>query len=165
MSRESTTPSPHLQARLAAALRDEAGAARHDRLLILGAAAVLGALVLFGWATQDTTQASVSAAAGGAAQTPNRTVSSGVTLAPEPPPPSGADAVRTYVSSDHPSMMLAPPDNEDQLLEALTDSARAIDAAAFSAGAFGDAPSTGATAAEAPVSGGGDDAETVADGT
>jgi hypothetical protein len=156
MSDDVTTRGRGLRAGLAAAIRDESGAARHDRLLLLGGGAVLGALVLLSWMTEEPPP---ETAAGGAvtAQAPMRSVTSSRTLAPEPPPPTDADGPRGYVSADLPAFQLAPPDTEGALLEALTDRARAEDAAAFAAGAFGDAPSTGA---EAPS---GSDTETVAE--
>lgn len=106
---------------LARFLREDCGAARHDRFLLIAGGVVVGALVVFMSARDALEGGGETVAEAPAATAPGtpRTVSSAPVWAPEPPPPAGGDGSggRVFVSSDYSEAMAHRPDREEQLLE------------------------------------------------
>jgi hypothetical protein len=102
-------------------LADECGAARHDRLFLIGGGGIVCALLVFMWATQGLDAATDSAGAvpGASAPVVLKTVSAGPLRAPDPPQAQGGEGSdsRMFVAADYSDALSYRPDHEAQLLE------------------------------------------------
>lgn len=133
MTHERKLKTPGLGRHLVRFLADECGAARHDRLFLIGGGGIVCALLLFMWAAEGLDVASDSGGAVPGASTPAlKTVSSAPVRAPDPPAAEGANGSesRIFLATDYSETLYHGPDREAQILEAERARIRAAEALA-----------------------------------